>query len=57
MHKYSWPAFLAYWGSGDFNGGITKSVNDAFFVDKSETNLILIYAPFLGNEAFMSAGQ
>ena len=44
-------------GDGDFLGGATKSGYIAFIVDKSETNLILIYAPFLGYVAYFSAEQ
>jgi hypothetical protein len=42
---------------GDFDGGTTKTGSVAFIVEKSETNLILIYAPFLGDEAYLSAEQ
>jgi hypothetical protein len=44
-------------GDGDFAGGTTKAGYIAFIVGKSETNLILIYAPFLGNQAYLSVGQ
>jgi hypothetical protein len=42
---------------GDFAGGTTRSGYKAFIVGKSETSLILIYAPFLGNQAYLSVGQ
>ena len=45
-------------GSAEFNGGATRTGYVAFLVDKGETNLILVYTPFLANQvAYMSVGQ
>jgi hypothetical protein len=45
-------------GSGEFNGGTTKTGYVAFIVDKGKTNLILVYTPFLADQvAYMSVGQ
>jgi hypothetical protein len=43
--------------SGEFFGGATKAGYIAFQLEKGETDLILIYKPFLGSEAYFLVQQ
>jgi hypothetical protein len=45
-------------GTAEFKGGTTRAGYVAFIVDKGDTDLTLVYTPFLANqEAYMSVGQ
>jgi hypothetical protein len=45
-------------GSAEFNGGAARTGYVAFFVDKGETDLVLVYTPFLANQvAYMAVGR